>query len=336
MKEIPLVHEPVKFFADFQLEWFKIIDPLRRGKYSVQSTSELSIQGDAPKCFLRIKEYRRGRRTDRPGKWPKYIAKVGSKWYPLESITEHLITRIGQTCGFAVAESKLRMVGKQVRFLSRFFLRKGESLTHGIEIFQEDFGDEIVKDIAAEKMEKEFYTFSIVISSLERAFPEHAATITQDFVKMLVFDAVIGNNDRHPANWGVITSLEERVPPRFSPIFDTARGMFWNLSEVKVRDQLANSEHLESYVKRSGPQVGWEGKMKLNHFDLISLINGEYPRFRRTLRNAMQLVKPDACARMIREEFHELLSKDRITLIIKCLCLRQRKICDAIGVASNE
>ena len=111
--------------------------------------------------------------------------------------------------------------------------------------------------------------------------------------------------------------------------------MFWNLSEKKVRDRLANPDHLESYVNHSGPQVGWENKSNLNHFDLISLINAEYPQFRETLRDAALLVKPDACAKIIRDEFQNLLSEDRIALIIKCLCLRQRKICDAIGVAST-
>jgi len=53
------------------------------------------MAGDAPKDFLSIYEYGDGRRKS-VGNWPSYIAKVGKKWYPNESITEHLLTRIGQ------------------------------------------------------------------------------------------------------------------------------------------------------------------------------------------------------------------------------------------------
>jgi hypothetical protein len=98
VKRIPITQEPIKFMADFQRNWSTLIEPLKRDKYLVESTNELSIHGDAPKCFLRIKEYTEGRVNNRPGLWPKYIAKVGSKWYPIESITEHLIGRIGQIC----------------------------------------------------------------------------------------------------------------------------------------------------------------------------------------------------------------------------------------------
>lgn len=48
---------------------------------------------------------------------------------------------------------------------------------------------------------------------------------------MLVFDAIVGNNDRHFYNWGVIVDLKGMKPPRFSPVYDTARGLFWNQSE---------------------------------------------------------------------------------------------------------
>ena len=324
MEKVPLVNEPIKYFADYQREWFKIVKPLKRDRYIVQSTSELSIHGDAPKCFLRIKEYQEGLWTDRQRKWPKYIAKVGSKWYPVESITEQLITRIGQVCGFNVADSKLRMVGSQVRFLSRFFLRRAESLTHGIEIFQEDFGKEMVQDIAAERLERDFYTFNVVVSSLQRAFPTESNQIVRDLVRMLVFDAIIGNNDRHPANWGVITSIKQSIPSRFSPIFDTARGMFWNMTEERIRNRLANPVELESYIDMSGPQIGWEGRVKLNHFQLISLIYVNFPQYQDSIRVATLLVNFDECAKMIEEEFSPLLSSERISLQFNvCVCERK-------------
>jgi hypothetical protein len=181
-------------------------------------------------------------------------------------------------------------------------------------------------------MEREFYTFAVVVSSLEKAFPEEADEILDDFVKMLVFDALIGNNDRHAANWGVITSTKQRIPSRFSPIFDTARGLFWNMNEDSVRNRLRNPQILESYVGKSGPLIGWEGRTKLNHFDLISLIYENCPRFGDTLREAILLVNMEECATMIEAEFQKLLSPERISLIINCLRLRSKTLCKAMGL----
>jgi hypothetical protein len=54
-----------------------------------------------------------------------------------------MITQIGQTYGLKIADSKLRIVAGQVRFMSKFFLkREVEQLTHGAEIFAFSLGKE--------------------------------------------------------------------------------------------------------------------------------------------------------------------------------------------------
>src|SRR5215467_4410528 len=55
-----------------------------------------TVAGDAPKDFFQIYEYGTAKRTALSS-WPKYIAKVGHKWYPNESITEHLLTLLRVT-----------------------------------------------------------------------------------------------------------------------------------------------------------------------------------------------------------------------------------------------
>lgn len=59
------------------------LEPLRRGRYRL---CDVAIAGDAPKDFVQIYEYGVAKRRSE-GKWPQYIAKVGHKWYPMESIT---------------------------------------------------------------------------------------------------------------------------------------------------------------------------------------------------------------------------------------------------------
>lgn len=329
--ELPIRHEEIDHYADDQKNWAALIPAIKRDKYLVQSTSDLSIHGDAPKCFLLVKEYQPGRPMGSPRRWPRYIAKVGSKKYPIESITEQLITRLAQCLGFCVADSKLCMVGRQVRFLSRYFLRDDEALTHGIELFRDDFGTEIVDAIAARKKEREFYTFPDVVASMRRAFPDAADEVVAGFVEMLLLDALVGNNDRHPANWGVVTSTRTKVPPRFSPIFDTARGLFWNSDEQFIRTRLADADALAAYIANSRPQVGWNGQGNLNHFDLLRRIAETYPPFRELLKNRVDSLDLDRCGTLLREEFSALMTQERVRLILECLKRRFSEVRQAVG-----
>ncbi len=117
--------------SGFFTKWQGLIPPLRKGNYYVQ---KIHIAGDAPKDFIHVYEYGEARKKDRK-KWPGYIAKVGHKWYPMESITEHLLNKIGGVLGLKMAQSRLMLAGDQIRFLSKYFLKKDERLVHGAQIY---------------------------------------------------------------------------------------------------------------------------------------------------------------------------------------------------------
>lgn len=267
---------------------------------------------------------------DQPGRWPGYIAKVGSKWYPVESVTEHLITRIGQTCGVNITDSRLCIVGRQVRFLSRYFLDDScERLTHGLDLFRRYLDEETITAIAKDRREREEYTFQAVEEVLEDWFPEQAEQLKHDFVALLGFDAFVGNNDRHPMNWGLIVPVAGKGRIRFAPIFDSARGLFWNQSEEKTARMLRDQNQLKAYIKRSQPQIGWDGwpeEAPFNHFTLMSLVVSNRPDLVPALR---RFAAPDLVARCeeaIEREFSTILSGQRRRLIVRCLRLRSEEL----------
>jgi hypothetical protein len=213
--------------------------------YTLEQVNFLSITGDAPKDFVTDSEYRPGHRSRRQRR-ESYIAKVGSKFYPNESIVEQLITRIGQTYGLKIADSKLRIVAGQVRFMSKYFLRRqAEQLTHGAEIYELSVGKEQYAALADTKQERDFFTFQMTREAIGYAFPDLQDTITAGYVEMLTFDALIGHNDRHPYNWGVIVPLRKKRAPRFAPVYDTARALFWNVPESRMAQMLQDPHQLE-------------------------------------------------------------------------------------------
>jgi hypothetical protein len=79
---------PIKERSGHEVVSHPSIAHLRDGQFRIV---ERTVSGDAPKDFLRIYEHGRGHKA-RIASWPQYIAKVGHKWYPNESITEQLLT----------------------------------------------------------------------------------------------------------------------------------------------------------------------------------------------------------------------------------------------------
>jgi hypothetical protein len=302
------------------------IRPLRSGFFR---KLDVAIAGAAPKDLLRVYQYGRGRKAH-PGTWPAYIAKVGQKHYPNQSVTEHLLTRIGQTLGLTMANSCLMWVREQLRFLSEYFLREDESLIHGAEVFAGCAANDSEFSRQIEEVDKarEIFSLQVVEAAVRSRFPVHAEAILQEFARLLAFDAVVGNNDRHFFNWGVITQVAGARPPRLAPIYDTARALFWNTDEsvLATFDRKHDFDRfLERYVLQCYPKTGWEGIKSPNHFELMRKIIQERPSYREALARLDTSGLPEKVQALLDGEFDGLVSARRKRFIVSCV--RKRLAC---------
>lgn len=295
--------------------------------------TNISITGDAPKDFIRCYEFGKCNKTSIT-KWPLYIAKLGHKHYCMESITEYLLNRIGATYGFCMADSKLVWLGGQIRFLSRYFLHKPNELImdHGADLYSGYLNDSVfVEEIESKHLSPLFFTVQFTHETLKHFFPDNCEDLMQEFIKLLILDALIGNNDRHFYNWAVIKDIYNLQKPVFSPIYDTARGLFWNEHEKKIVEIFKNKTRLHAFIKSycesSKPKVGWEKEQDLNHFDLIErIVKSGYFKWTETCSYLSSDASLEAVIRSIRYEFRDLISEERMVLIVECLKYRHEKI----------
>lgn len=250
---------------------------------------DIPLDGDAPKQFIYVYEYSKSSNIKKANleTWTPYIAKTAEKWYPHESIIEFAINRIGESLGLVMNEVKLVVANTQIRFLSKFFLDQDESLIHGADICGEHIGNlEQARIIANDKRKaREIFTFEFVKDAIRNVFPNEFEYIMKEFVKMLVFDAIVGNNDRHFFNWGIIRSISNtKNSITFAPIYDSARGLLWNFDEANIEKYLNNYEKengtlIDKYLKNSCPRISIEDDKSINHFELIKFLwnyNDEY------------------------------------------------------------
>jgi hypothetical protein len=296
-----------------------------------------TITGDAPKEFIRVYEYGEARKST-PKKWPLYIAKTGHKWYPTESITEYLLNMLGVEFGLEMADSKISWIGGQLRFLSRYFLTsKKQELIHGADIFAGFVNDrDFVEQIEEQQLARDLFTLQFTKDALEFTFPYQWETILNQFVRMLLFDALVGNNDRHFYNWGVVRHIESKHEPYFSPIYDTARGLFWNESEKKILALWNDKNRLQAYLSRyctnSRPKVGWEGATNINHFKLVSKIyKYEFGISKSEINDLFLRSRFEKMIDSIEFNLSDILGIERTKLILECLIFRYNEISKLIG-----
>lgn len=333
-----LPREQIINWSGFEIRNQGVLPPLRKGYY--YTVADQAIAGDAPKDFIRAYTYGAANRSA-PRKWLGYIAKVGHKWYPNESITEHLLTRIGQLLGLKMAESYLVSAHGQIRFLSRYFLERNQNLVHGAEIFADYLkDDQFVEEVEQEGATQDMFTFQFIKDAIQEQFPDQASSILEGYTRMLAFDAIAGNNDRHHYNWGVVVHGHRRHEPYFSPIYDSARALFWNNEESKLEEIKKDPDpqrlpaFIARYVKNSRPKTGWDGVNRPNHFTLIQKIYQNYPDLRSVLSDLCHQQLLQRIRETLNSEFGPLMSALRREMILRCLKRRLYLFKKAIGADS--
>lgn len=318
---------------------FRGIEVIKR--HQCRWVKDFTLSGDAPKEFVKIYHYEKGQTWTKSNdrNWPEYIAKTGHKWYPNESITEYLMNRLGEVFGLNMAKSKLAIINGQVRFLSRYFLRRGyDQLIHGAEIFAGYLEDaQIVEEIEEEGQARELFTMQFVENAVGSIFPDKKEYVIHELVRLILFDALVGNNDRHFYNWGVVLALDGKKELLFAPVYDTARGLFWNDDDEKIRRKMlaggtANiARYLQKYCNGSRPKLGWNGDKGLNHFGMVRHIaEAEFYISRSELQSMFEDGKLIDLLSMIDREFSLLMIPERRELIKKCLQYRFNTIKELI------
>ena len=303
--------------------------PYLEDGFRVAGGDEFALIGDAPKVYLI---------SHAAGEAQAYIAKAARREGPIECVTEYLITRISRHLPLRTAEGRLvrlrtTSAEPDVRFLSRQFLNRssGEQLVHGSELVARCFeikGEELFREVP-KGHEWSFYTVDLIDQVLGNvATHGEGPELRAAFARMMAFDAIVGANDRHPQNWGVITTARTVGHLRFAPVFDTARGLFWNHHDPRLEkwdNEGSRNAKIEHYANRSVPLIGLEKSVRPNHFDVIAEMAAD-ARFRAPIVQVLRGYNPDAVTRLLHNEFRRLLSRRRLEYIDALLRFRHAKL----------
>jgi hypothetical protein len=280
-----------------------------------------------------------------PESGQRFIAKLGRRNNDVEVMTEYAIYLVGRSLGVTVADARIARYRGRLRFLSLYFLTKPEELVHGMQLFEELYDESTVKGVLGEPP-REQAMFNV--QSVKAAFAAHYLQYGEDiedelfggFVSMLTHDAFIGVQDRHHENWGVIVRREvPGPPPRFAPLYDSARGLFCNARDPELKRFTGSdgSQRLDGYVARARPLVGFEGlrpageRGAITHDQLLAAVFRAYPSQRRRILSILDAYDWRRVRADLTRGLGDLCSPIRTTLILNCLRRRLRALRRAIN-----
>ena len=189
------------------------------------------------------------------------------------------------------------------------------------------------KEIANDRItSRQLFTFEFISKAIRHKFGNESDHILLDLVKLITFDALVGNNDRHFYNWGVIVSKKKAMEkPRFAPIYDSARGLLWNLSEetiIKYRDgRKSNGKQFDRYIKEACPRISIEGNEEINHFDLVGFLKKvDNCKYKSTIEELCATEKERLVVNMLIREFAPMFSAVRTEMILEIIRERFKKV----------
>jgi hypothetical protein len=121
--------------------------------------------------------------------------------YKYEFWSEIIASEVGHFLGFDILKYDIAYNGKEVGCISESMTKEGiNKLSEGkqyLTAFRPTYNPEL-------KSSKKEYNFQFIKNSLKFAGLNQ---FINNIIQTIIFDAIIGNSDRHQENWGIITKL---------------------------------------------------------------------------------------------------------------------------------
>lgn len=111
---------------------------------------------------------------------------------------------------------------------------------------------------------------------------------------MLLFDALIGNTDRHQDNWGLLLK-QGSSGVRIAPIFDNGTSLGYEILESKMANFSNNPARMQTYIDKGRHHLRWhiDDEQQCQHVDLLVQLLKRYPALNNRIKNKLALFQKE-------------------------------------------
>ena len=221
-------------------------------------------------------------------KWPKRHA---SGAYTYEDYSEYLAYLIGNEIGVDVVD---------IMTFNRGIISK---YMYGLDLEVKSFVE------YSEELLDSFHMSNLKTFSIDVLLDYKRNEYVSETIQMLLYDALIGNSDRHPLNFGYTNK-------GFYPLFDNGSSLLAYVKDEDVKSLLSDKMRFNAaMITKSKPVV--RSNLKITHKQLVDYIRIKFPKDFREFQN--KLVRLDVS---VVDKLYDL-DEDRISLLKKFLLERK-------------
>lgn len=155
----------------------------------------------------------------------------------------------------------------------------------------------------------------------------------EHILQMILFDALIGNSDRHSNNWGIITGIDidkSVLVFRFCPLYDNGSSLcaYEDMENINIFSN-DNMKYEALINTKSKSTIGWNDIRPIRHFELIQHIRDEYFNLTEKYVKIIKEKLTDEAIQNILDNFDvKIINEDMKKLLRKFLLDRKNIILD--------
>lgn len=180
-----------------------------------------------------------------------------------EACSEKISCEIARTLGYECADIELAIdENKKLGILNYLF----------VNIHEEEHIDAISYIKRNNEERKQFYT----LENIKKCLDELNPNLFYQFLKIMIFDALVGEQDRHEENWGIIR--KDRIY-RLSPLYDDGCNLLREFhKEENAQKYYSGEKDFNAYINRSKTLIYKKDGSRYKHFELIEYLYKKYPK----------------------------------------------------------
>lgn len=222
------------------------------------------------------------------------------------------------------------------------------SLSGNIKEDSESGGDlcqQMIPDFDRDKgRQHNFETLSEICLNFQRKYPSFNFDWKTYWAKVFLFDALIGNTDRHQNNWAIIRAWEYNEIEsaykikeiRFSPVFDNGTSMGYEFTEDKFKN-FNDKRRIEVYVSKGRHHIKWGlgDAHSMQHNEMLVKLTAIYPETRQTMLNCLNRVSVEIFEKILQDltkfDVSVKLTPERANFMLKLLSFRHQRLLNELN-----
>ena len=224
--------------------------------------------------------------------------------------------------------------------MSYSFLSSITSLSEGVEFILGKY-PYYDRDTLIDKYSDMPYSFQMIVDSMKGILEINTIS------KILLFDALIGNSDRHHSNWGItvtkaflaVEKNEKEVNVMtMSPLYDNGSSLCSYINENDIETILKDKMKYEAIINtKSKSAIGWNNIRPIRHFELIKKLKEEY--FNETIDFVKNIKKniTEQSIEAILSNFDDTIINNQMKKLLKQFIIERRnRIIEIYNLESED